>query len=92
LFETFLADLPANGDIRFWKQHDWYGKFHDSSTDQIDNYIRRWSVPEFEFLDTTLEFKRRKLNGLINEFLNFVLVTQDRCMFGSARLFLEGDS
>jgi hypothetical protein len=61
LFGRFLEVFPPDKTIRFLKDQNFGDSFHRSSVVPLYAFVETWDSVEKEFLDKTLEKKRRSL-------------------------------
>jgi hypothetical protein len=62
LFKKFLAVFPSDSlSIELLRDHDFGNSYHKNGTTQIDEFVDTWNTAEKEFLDQTLENKRKEL-------------------------------
>ena len=71
LFAKFLDTLPSSGSIEFLKTFDMgFGSFETEQLSQLKDFYYNWNKPEYEFLDSELEKKRRELRNVVQKYLD----------------------
>src|SRR6266508_4506863 len=68
LFEQFLGLLPSDGVIAFVSTFDFGGIFFHDRLENLRTFRATWDNPEHEFLDRTLESKRKEFYQAVDEF------------------------
>lgn len=69
LFAKFMDTLPSSGSIEFLKTFDMgFGSFDTDQLSQLKDFYYSWNNPEYEFLNTDLESKRRELGNVVDEY------------------------
>lgn len=72
LAKQFLEILPANGIMRFLKEHDFLGAFKQDKIEAVNRFSYEWSSPEHEFNDAELESLRKTVLEATIEFNNCI--------------------
>ncbi len=73
LFEEFLELLPSDGVIVFVSTFDFGGIFFHDRLKNLRTFRATWDNPEHEFLDRTLETKRKEFYQAVNEFMSHIV-------------------
>lgn len=69
LFERFLSEFPSSSNsLILLKEHDFGHSYHDTSTDEIDQFVDTWNTAETKFLDSEIEEARKQLHVKMHEF------------------------
>jgi hypothetical protein len=71
LFEKFLNELPSSGIITSLRTQEGVWSYRDEEFDQLFGFYDKWNRPEFSFLDTAIEEKRKLLYESVNELLTY---------------------
>ncbi len=70
LFKQFLGLLPSDGVIAFVSTFDFGGIFFHDRLENLRTFRATWDNPEHEFLDRTLESKRKEFYQAVDEFMS----------------------
>lgn len=73
LFEKFKSTLPSDGSIDFIDKNNMAGfSFERSRLNDLSNFFYDWGNAEHEFLNKTLENKRKILHEKIGAYLKII--------------------
>jgi hypothetical protein len=72
LFEQFLELLPSNGAIEFVSTFDFGGIFFHDRLENLRTFRATWDNPEHEFLNRTLESKRKEFYQAVDDFMSHI--------------------
>lgn len=68
LFAQFLKDFPPEKTTRFFREHNFGDSFQRSNIVPLNTFVETWESVEKEFLDKSLEEKRKALYSVAFQF------------------------
>jgi hypothetical protein len=70
LFQEFLSVFSSDSlSIQFIRRHDFRNSYYKNDTTQLNLFVNEWNTAEREFLNPTIEAKRKELLSLCGKFV-----------------------